>query len=156
MMGFPSLGGLCLNVPLMKFSYLKLLCYWNFPNSKSVLPLLGFLPLGELCLYTPQLRFPHSETATQTCLSALSRLAYGNRNLCYGISPTRSPYSAAGISPCGPSFDVSLMGFSPLRNTNTRLRLPTSDPQADEPQAVSLCRVHARSPLYYWDFSHSE
>ena len=150
---FSPLGGLYLDVPLMRFFLLETTsllrfsysesCCWDFPHSEDCVCTLRWWD------------FSHSETATHTCLHAFSWLSYGNPNLpLWGFHPLRVPALLQGFPLLEPLFVILLMGF--LEIQTLAYGIPSSDPWVDESQAVSLCRVHARSPLRCWDFPLSE
>jgi len=92
-------------------------------------------PLGvDACTLCWWVSPPLGGDNASTNLWALSQLAYRqSKSSAVGPTPAWSSYSAAGISPSEPPFDVRWW-FTPLHgNTNISLQLPSSYPWADYP-----------------------
>jgi len=128
-MGFLPLRGGHKTTPLMRF----------FPLGVSS-SLMGFFPLGRLCLYALHVRFFSFGSIMQTCLRALSRPSYKNRNPpLWDFSHTESPTLLQEFSLSEPSFNVPLMRFFSFGAQTLAYGLLSSEPMSRwTPHSFSL------------------
>ena len=95
--------------------------------------LMGFPPLRESCLYTPKRDVARMKVLGQIGLWSFLGLPAGTEILHGGISPTRRPDSAAGISFSEIWFRNYLMGRAPLgikHESNPVIGIPPSKVQS--------------------------
>jgi len=121
-------------------------CSTEWISPTRTIPLLGFSLLGvsfhwwdfshlNVCLCTLcWWDFSHLETATQIYLRDPSRLAYGNRNpQLWDFPHLKFLLCCKDFPHLELLFDVPLMRFFLLENTNTNLGLPWFNQWAEEP-----------------------